>query len=83
MDKIQKTLLEQIADLHEVPEGAFNLRVNGVATQRNVTANIDIVPKEAEPGIDIFIKPGTKKESLHIPVLLSKTGLKELVYNDF
>ena len=83
MDEIQRTLLEQIADLHEVPEGAFNLRVNGVATQRNVTANIDIVPKEAEPGIDIFIKPGTKKESLHIPVLLSKTGLKELVYNDF
>ena len=83
MDEIQKTLLAQIADLHEVPEGAFNLRVDGQTAERNVTANIDIVPKEDEPGIDIIIKPGTKKESVHIPVLLSKTGLKEVVYNDF
>lgn len=83
MDAIQKTLLEQIADLHEVPEGAFNLRVNGQTAERNVTANIDIVPKEDEPGIDIIIKPGTKKESVHIPVLLSKTGIRETVYNDF
>lgn len=83
MDAIQKTLLEQIADLHEVPEGAFNLRVNGQTAERNVTANIDIVPKEYEPGIDIIIKPGTKKESVHIPVLLSKAGIRETVYNDF
>ena len=83
MDAIQKTLLEQIADLHEVPEGAFNLRVNGQTAERNVTANIDIVPKEDEPGIDIIITPGTKKESVHIPVLLSKTGIRETVYNDF
>ena len=83
MDAIQKTLLEQIADLHELPEGAFNLRVNGQTAERNVTANIDIVPKEDEPGIDIIIKPGTKKESVHIPVLLSKTGIRETVYNDF
>lgn len=83
MDEIQKTLLEQVADLHEVPEGAYNLRVNGQAGGRRTTANIDIVTKEDKPGIDIIIRPGTVKESVHIPVLLSQTGLKELVYNDF
>ncbi len=83
IDNIQKTLLEQVAGLHEVPEGAYNLRVNGQAGGRNTTANIDIVTKEDKPGINIIIKPGTVKESVHIPVILSQTGLKELVYNDF
>ena len=83
MDEIQRTLLEQIAGLHEVPTGAYNLRINGGLGGRNTTANIDIVPKTDVSGIDIIIKPGTKNESVHIPVLLSQTGLKELVYNDF
>lgn len=83
MDAIQKNLLEQIAGLHEVPAGAYNIRANGESVSRNTTANIDIVTKEDKNGIDIIIKPGTKKESVHIPVLLSQTGLEELVYNDF
>lgn len=83
MDEIQKVLLEQIADLHEVPEGAYNLRINGQKEARNTTEHIDIVTKEDKPGIDIIIKPGTKNESVHIPVVLSKTGLEDLVYNDF
>ena len=83
MDEIQKTLLMQVADLHEVPAGAYNIRSNGEAAGRRSTEHIEIVPKEDKPGIDIFIKPGTKKESVHIPVLMTQTGLKELVYNDF
>ena len=83
IDKIQMTLLEQVADLHGVPEGAYNIRANGAMAGRNVTANIDIVTKEDKPGIDIIIKPGTKNESVHIPVILSKTGLTDFVYNDF
>ena len=83
MDQIQKTLLEEIAGLHEVPAGAYNIRANGKSVSRNVTANIDIVTKEDKQGIDIIIKPGTKKESVHIPVVLSQSGLKEMVYNDF
>ena len=84
MDSIQKDLLLQIADLHEVPEGAFNIRTNGESLARNTTANIDIVNKtDGKPGIDIFIKPFTKKESMHIPVIISKAGLQEVVYNDF
>ena len=83
MDAIQKSLLEQVADLHEVPEGAYNIRANGQKAARNTTANIDIVSKEDKDGIDIIIKPGTKNESVHIPVVLSQSGLQETVYNDF
>lgn len=83
MDEIQKHLLSEIAGLHEVPSGAYNLRINGEGAGRNTTANIDIVNKTDKPGIDIYVKSGTKNESLHIPVLLSQTGLEDLVYNDF
>ncbi len=83
MDAIQKTLLEQVAGIHEVPEGAYSLRINGQLYGKNDSENITIVKKEDKPGIDIYIKPGTKNESLHIPVILSQTGIKELVYNDF
>ena len=83
MDAIQKSLLEQVAGLHEVPEGAYNIRANGKAAARNTTASIDIVSKEDKDGIDIIIKPGTKNQSVHIPVVLSESGLTETVYNDF
>ena len=83
MDAIQKTLLEQVAGLHDVPQGAYSLRINGQLHGKNSSDNISIVKKEDKPGIDIYIKPGTKNESVHIPVLLSQTGIKELVYNDF
>lgn len=83
MDKIEQNLLEQIAGLHEVPQGAYNIRANGKLVGRNITEHINIVNKEDKPGIDIYIQPGTKNESVHIPVLLSQTGLTDLVYNDF
>ena len=83
LTEIQKQLLAEIADLHKVPEGAYNIRANGEAAGRNSTANIEISSKTDKPGIDIRIKPGTKNESVHIPVVLSESGLKEIVYNDF
>ena len=83
IDEIQKRILEEVADLHTVPEGAYNIRANSKMAARNTTANIDIVTKTDKPGIDIRIKKGTKKESVHIPVVLSEAGLKETVYNDF
>lgn len=83
VDEIQQRLLEEIADLHEVPAGAFNIRANSQLAMRNTTENIDIISKEDGSGIDIKIKPGTKKESVHIPVVLSQSGIKETVYNDF
>lgn len=83
LDQIQKQLLEEVADLHEMPEGAYNIRSNSQMEARSTTANINIVTKEDKSGIDIQIKDGTKNESVHIPVVLSQSGLKEVVYNDF
>lgn len=83
MDEIQKEMLAKIADIHEVPQGAYNFRINGQGAGRKSTEHITIETKEDEPGINIFIKAGTKNESVHIPVVLSQTGLSELVYNDF
>ncbi|MCI6732037.1 MAG: SufD family Fe-S cluster assembly protein [Lachnospiraceae bacterium] len=83
LDEIQKRILAEVADLHSVPEGAYNIRSNSETAGRVTTANIDIISKEDGSGIDIRIKPGTKFESVHIPVVLSKSGLKEVVYNDF
>ena len=83
MDQIQKTLLAAVADLHEVPAGAYNIRANGQSLGRASSANIEIRPKEGADGIDILIRPGTKRESVHLPVLLSESGLTETVYNDF
>ena len=83
LNKIDKELLKSIADLHDIPEGAYNIRKDGELVSRNTSANIEIVTKKDKPGIDIFIKDGTKNESLHIPVIVAKAGLHDLVYNDF
>lgn len=83
IDAIQKNMLKEVADLDALPVGAYNLRMNGQSAGRNSTANIEIVPKTDKPGIDIIIHPGTVNESVHIPVVISETGLKDLVYNDF
>ncbi len=83
LNAVDKKLLEEIADLHGVPQGAYNIRKNGEGISRNTTANIDIVTKKDKPGIDIIIKPGTRGESVHIPVILSKEGLNDVVYNTF
>lgn len=83
MDKLEKDLLKTIADIEKTPMGAYNIRENGKGIARNTTANIDIVTKEDKPGIDIIVKPNTKNESVHIPVILTQGGLNDIVYNDF
>lgn len=83
MDAIQKRILMEVAGLESTPHGAYNIRANGETSARSTTANIDIVSKADGSGIDIYIKPGTVNESMHIPVILSESGLKEVVYNDF
>ena len=81
MDKILETLLAQVADLHGVPQGAYNIRANGKLDSRQVTAHINI--ENIEGGIKVVIAPGTKNESVHIPVVMSQSGLKDMVHNDF
>ena len=83
LDEMQKRLLLEVADLHAVPEGAYNIRANSQSAGRQSTANIEIVPKTEVSGLEIRIKPGTKNESVHIPVVMTQSGLKEVVYNDF
>ena len=83
LDKVEKNLLKAIADIEKTPMGAYNIRENGKGIARNTTANIDIVTKKDNPGIDIIIKPNTKNESVHIPVILTQGGFNDLVYNDF
>lgn len=83
MNNTELELLKIIADMDGTPDGAYNIRANSGLADRRVTENIDIKTKTDKPGIDIIIKANTKGEKVHIPVIISETGLKELVYNDF
>lgn len=83
MNDIKKDLLIEVADLHSVPTGAYNIRENGQSVARNTVENIDIITKKDKSGIDIKIKNGTKNQSVHIPVIITKSGIDDLVYNDF
>ena len=83
MDLIEKNLLKEIADLHDIPTGAYNIRRNGESAGRSSTEHIIITPKKDAPGIDITILPQTKNESVHIPVVLTQSGLTDTGYNDF
>ena len=82
-NKVDINLLREIADLEGTPKGAYNIRKNGKLDSRASTANIEIVTKEDKPGIDIHIKDGTVRQSVHIPVIITEAGLEEVVYNDF
>lgn len=83
LDKIDKELLAQIADMHSVPQGSFNIRKNGVGIERVSTDDIQIVQKADKSGIDVFVKEGVKNKSVHIPVIITVGDLNDLVYNDF
>lgn len=81
--KEDSSLLSTIAGIADIPTGAYNIRKNGQALGRQSTEHIEILPKKDKPGIDIRIAPNTKGESVHIPVILSESGMNDLVYNDF
>lgn len=83
MDNVDKDLLKEIADMNETPKGAYNIRKNGQGIERQVTKNVNIVTKKDKPGIDIFVKENTKYEFVHIPVIITESGLTDVVYNDF
>lgn len=83
IDKLDWQLLKTISDINGVPDGAVNIRINGEAALRNSSANIKIIPKTDKPGITVEIKPGTKNEKVHVPVILTSSGFTDLVYNTF
>lgn len=83
LNEIDSSLLKEIADISGTPDGAYNIRKNGKGVERHTTENINIVTKEDKPGIDIYVKENTKNEFVHIPVIITESGLNDVVYNDF
>ncbi len=83
LDKFDSALLKAVADLPGIPSGAFSLRRNGKPVKVNVTPNINILPKKDKPGIDIYVRADTRGETVHIPVVITESGINDVVYNDF
>ena len=83
INQIDKDLLNEVSNLENITKGAYNIRKNGVGIERKVTKNVNIITKTDKPGIDIYVKENTKFEVIHIPVILTESGLNDLVYNDF
>lgn len=83
MEQVDKSLLKEISDIDGEIKGAYNIRKNGKGIERKVTDNVNIVTKTDKPGIDIFVKENTKFEFVHIPVIITESGLNDVVYNDF
>jgi len=82
-DVIVKKLLRTVADVDEAPAGAFNFRVNGKSIGRADSANVSIIPKADGSGMEVHVKPGTKKETVHIPVAIDGSGITDVVTNEF
>ena len=83
LNEIQKHILQEVADMAAIPQGAVNIRTDGKKAYRSNSPHIRIESKQDKDGIDIFIDPGTKDESVHIPVVLTQSGFRDMVYNDF
>ena len=83
LNQIDEQLLGEVSNLENITKGAYNIRKNGKGVERQVTENVNIVTKKDVSGIDIYVKENTKFEFIHIPVIITESGLKDLVYNDF
>jgi len=83
LNKIDKELLQQVSDLHTIPQTNFNIRKDGQLFARNSSIDVEIVPKKNKDGIDIIVAKNVKNKSIHIPVIITQAGINDLVYNDF
>ena len=83
LNEVDKSLLNEVSNLENITKGAYNIRRNGQGVERQVTENVNIVTKKDVSGIDIYVKENTKFEFIHIPVIITESGLKDVVYNDF
>lgn len=82
METIDKELLKILTEQDQY-KGAYNIRKNGQGVERKITDNINIVTKEDGTGIDVYVKENTKFDVVHIPVIITKSGINDIVYNDF
>ena len=83
LDNVQREMLQELTGVDDFADGAFNVRANGASAGRHSTETIRIEPKPGNSGSDIYIAPGTKADKVHIPVVITASGLRETVYNDF
>ena len=83
LEQDDKKLLQEVSNLENIQKGAYNIRKNGQGIERKTTENVNIITKKDKPGINIYVKDNTKFEYIHIPVILTQSGLTDLVYNDF
>ena len=84
MEQMEKNLLKTVADISGfMPGSAFSLRKNGAGVERHSTEHVKILAKTDKPGIDIIVDANTVGESIHIPVILTDSGIQDMVYNDF
>ena len=83
MNEQEEKLLEVISDEKFTEKDAYNIRKNGQSVKRKNNPYIDIVSKEDNKGIDVYVKENTLLSIVHIPVILTESGLKDVVYNDF
>ena len=83
LNDIDEGLLEEVSGLEKLKSGAYNIRKNGQGIERKVTENVNIITKDDKPGINIYVKENAKFELVHIPVIITESGLNDLVYNDF
>jgi len=84
MDNKDKELLQEITGIQNAEfTGAYNIRKDGKGIERKITENVNIITKKDVSGIDIYVKENTKYEFIHIPVIITESGLNDVVYNDF
>ena len=83
MNKVDEALLTEVLGENLEKADAINIRKNGESIKRSVSPYIDIVSKKDKSGIDIFVKDDVKFGIVHIPVIITKSGLTDVVYNDF
>ena len=83
MNKVDELLLKEVIDESIEKASAYNIRKNGKSIERKISPYINIIPKKNKNGLDIYVKENTKFGIIHIPVIISESGLKDTVYNDF
>lgn len=83
LTSIEKELLKDVSLYHNIKQGALNIRRNGETVERKVTENIIIEPNKENNGLKVIIAPNTKNESVHMPVIISKSGITDSVVNEF
>ena len=83
MNKTDEKLLNNVLDNNPYEADSYNIRKNGKSIDRKINPYVNIISKEDGSGIDIYVKENTLLQIIDIPVIITESGLKDVVYNDF